>query len=85
MPMHEVDNPYSPYLMQLHGMPLEYFLAHNVRRVGRHIGEVIEVEDPLMGNKISKGFLRDKVNVNVNCPLIRGFRVLRMNLPKTWI
>lgn len=83
--IHEVDYNFSPFWIQVHGVPLEGMSLANAQRIAEKVGEVEEVEDPLIGNKIVRGFLRAKVVVNIKKPLITGFWVPRKDMPKTWI
>lgn len=83
--LHEVDFSYSPFWIQIHGVPLQWFSTDNARRIASKVGEVEMVEDPFVGNKIVRGFMRARVQVEINKPLITGFWLPRKDLPKTWI
>lgn len=81
----EVDYSFSPFWIQVHGVPLEGMSLANVKKMAAMVGEIEEVEDPFIGNKIVCGFLRERVTVNITKPLITGFWVPRNNMPKTWV
>lgn len=81
----EVEYSYTPYWIQIHGMPLELFSKENAGRAGSRIGKVLEVEDPFQGTSIIRSFLRVRVLLNIKNPLIAGFWIPRHQLPKVWI
>lgn len=67
----------------MHGVPLEGFSIANAKKIASMVGQVDEVEDPLVGNKIVRDFLRARVYVNIEKPLITSFRVPRKDFPDT--
>lgn len=81
----EVDLFRSPYWIQLHDLPLEGFSVKNVMRLGKSFGEVVVFEDPMSNGRMLRNFVRIKVMVDVNKPLISGFWIPRPNLSKIWI
>lgn len=83
--IHEVNFTFCPFWIQMHGVPLEGFSIANAKKIASMVGKVDEVEDPLVGNKIVRGFLRARVYVNIEKPLITSFRVPRKDFPDTWI
>lgn len=83
--MHEIEYNHTPFWIQIHGMPLELFSKQNAIRAGNRVGSVIEVEDPFNGTSINRGFLRIKVSVNINNPLVAGFWIARATFPKVWV
>lgn len=80
--MHEIEYSNTPYWIQIHGMPLEFFLKQNAIRVGSKIGEVIEAKDPFDGTTINMGFLRVRVSVNIKKPTGCRFLAPKEFLPK---
>lgn len=80
--MHEVEFSHTPYWVQMHGFPLEFFSKDNIVKTGRKLGEVLEVEDPFHGTTISRGFLHTKISINVKNPLVAGFWLPRSTLPR---
>lgn len=83
--IHEVNFTFCPFWIQMHGVPLEGFSLTNARKIASKVGKVDEVEDPLVGNKIIRGFLRARVYVNIEKPLITSFRIPRKDFPDTWV
>lgn len=82
--VHEIDFTYSPFWIQIHGVPLDGISKENARRIASKVGEVEEVEDPFMGYKLARGFMRARVNVDITKSLITGFRIPRKEMPNTW-
>ncbi|KAF7806998.1 putative N-acetyltransferase [Senna tora] len=83
--IHEVSYDYSPFWIQIHGVPLQGYSEENAIKIAKKIGEVLNVENPIVDNKIIRGFLHVRVLINIKEPLITSFWVPRGNLPKTWV
>lgn len=83
--IHEVDYSFSPFWIQMHGVPLEGMSMANATKMAAMVGEIKEIEDPVVGNKLVRGFLRAKVVVNITKPLVTGFWIPRKDMPKTWV
>lgn len=49
------------------------------------MGEVLEIEDPLIEGKIIRPFIRARVGINIKEPLLTWCWVPRRNLPKIWV
>lgn len=81
VPIHEVDFTHTPYWIQIEGLPLDLFSYQNVVRIGSTLGEVLDAEEPFNGTLINRSFLRVKVSVDINSPLITGFWVPREHHP----
>lgn len=82
--LHEIDFSYSPFWIQIHGVPLEGISKENARKIASKIGEVEVVEDPFVGYKLARGFMRARVCVDITKPLITGFWIPRKGMPNTW-
>ncbi|KAM1823104.1 hypothetical protein ACFX13_025760 [Malus domestica] len=70
-----------PFWIQIWGVPLSLSTELNVRRLAKEIGEFVEMEDPAK----ARGFLRVKVVVDSEKPLIPGCWIPRDNNRDTWI
>ncbi|KAM1920850.1 hypothetical protein ACFX15_024593 [Malus domestica] len=70
-----------PFWIQIRGVPLSLSTELNVRRLAKEIGEFVEMEDPAK----ARGFLRVKVVVDSEKPLIPGCWIPRDNNRDTWI
>ena len=65
----------ASFLVQAHGIPLGQMTVVNARVIAEWIGNVIMVEDPIATG--TRGYLRMRVDINTNMPLLIGFRLLR--------
>ncbi|KAF7835731.1 reverse transcriptase [Senna tora] len=72
MAFHEVDLGVSPIWIQIHGLPLEGFNKKNAENLGRRVGDVFAVEDPLAGKKVCGCFLRVGFKMDTRKPLVTG-------------
>ncbi|XP_070672550.1 uncharacterized protein At4g02000-like [Malus domestica] len=70
-----------PFWIQIRGVPLSLSTELNVRRLAKEIGEFVEMEDPAK----ARGFLRVKVVVDFEKPLVPGCWIPRDNNRDTWI
>ncbi|XP_057444444.1 uncharacterized protein LOC130736658 [Lotus japonicus] len=71
--------------IQLHGLPLESFTTANAAKIAQHIGEVREVENPIVEGQMLRSLMRVQVHLNTRKPLATGFWVPRKDLPRTWV
>ena len=82
--IYEVSFDHIAFWIQIHGLPLDNLNTKNAVKIGSRIGEVLEVEDPMVEGNLLRNFLRVRVVVNINNPLPTGFWVLRRDLPSPW-
>ena len=75
----EVDFSTSTFWVQIHGLPTLWRLESNLRRIGAHIGQVLEID--IMGEPDGnwKKFLHIRVDIQNEKPLILGFFLPRPN------
>lgn len=57
----------------------------NAIRLGSSIGEVLEVEDPVVDGRVLREFMRVRVWIDVAKPLIDGIWVPRPNRERIWL
>ncbi|PQP99326.1 uncharacterized protein Pyn_18501 [Prunus yedoensis var. nudiflora] len=76
----EVQMDHVPHWIQIRGIPLNLCHEENMIKVGSKAGEVIEFED--LGR--TRGFLRVRVEVDTNLPLVAGFWLPRIDGTETW-
>ena len=62
-----------PLWVQIHGLPIEYMLKENSEEIGALVGEVLEVDFTCSGGVCMSKFLRVKVELKVEDPLMNGF------------
>lgn len=68
----EVDFSRVPFWVQLHGMPYGTMKIRNVSKIGEQIGQVVEVENPMVDGCMVRSFMRVRVLVDVYKPLLTG-------------
>ena len=80
--LNEVDFSVSDFWVQVHGLPLNRQDDTNLKKIGRIMGRVLEVD--LAGNGWRR-FVRVRVGIDINQPLRTGFPLYRKKLPALWI
>ena len=85
--LNEVDFSITDFWVQIHSLPLNRQFKSSVQRIGRMIGEVLDVD--LTGNNVSscKRFIRVRVGFDVSRPLPTRFPLDRedQGLHPLWI
>lgn len=82
---HQIEFNTSPMWIQLHNLPLELLSANNARKILSRVGELMEIEDPVVDGRLLRTFVRGRVKVNLEKPLPTGCWAPRSNLPNIWI
>ncbi|KAI8021569.1 hypothetical protein LOK49_LG03G01640 [Camellia lanceoleosa] len=90
IPAADMEFKWSPFWVQIHGLPLEKMTKTNGEIIGRRIGRLLRVEAHCEGLLLYRSFLRVRVEIDVTQPLPRGFRLHhgypdQANTPETWI
>lgn len=85
VPVTEVDFKWVPFWVKLHGLPLGVMTEKNASKIAEQIGQPLEVEDSRVERYIMRGFIRVRVLVNVQKPLLTGCWIPRENLPRVWV
>ncbi|KAF7843116.1 reverse transcriptase [Senna tora] len=70
---------------EIHGLPLEGLNRRNGKRLGRKVGEVFAIEDPLAERRICRSFLRVGVELDTRKPLVTGLWIIGPRGDKIWI
>ncbi|KAL7183863.1 hypothetical protein ACSBR2_026106 [Camellia fascicularis] len=70
--MEEVDFTWCPFWVQAHGLPIQNMSKQNGIIIGNRLGKVISVEAPQDGLLLHRSFLRIRVEINTQHPLLRG-------------
>ena len=81
----EVSFSKVTFWIQIHKLPLELLTEQNARKIGSVLGELVSVEDPMNNRGVGRSFLRIRVKVDVEKPLVGGFWVFRENKEKVWV
>ncbi|GMP72413.1 hypothetical protein CsSME_00030462 [Camellia sinensis var. sinensis] len=67
----ELDFRWSPFWVQVHGLPLDEMTRAHREVIGNRIGRLVEIEAPSDGLLIHRNFLRLRVEVDVSKPLLQ--------------
>ena len=81
----EVNFSTSTFWVQVHGLLTLWRTENNLKRIGSHLGQVLEadiVDDP---SGSWKKFLRVQVDIPIEKPLLSGFFLPRLNKSNIWI
>ncbi|KAI8027045.1 hypothetical protein LOK49_LG02G00268 [Camellia lanceoleosa] len=73
----ELDFRWSPFWVQVHGLPCDKMTRAHGEVIGNRIGQLVEIEAPSDGLLIHRNFLRLRVEVDVSKPLLQGFILYR--------
>ncbi|OMO94054.1 reverse transcriptase [Corchorus capsularis] len=74
----------APGIREIHDLPLEMLSNKNAKIIGQTIGSVINIDEPTGLKGFGQSFLRIRVGIKVDDPLICGFWVPRRNRGKLW-
>lgn len=70
-----------PHWIHICGVPLNLCHKENMIKLGSKVGEVMEYEDSCK----HRGFLKIKVEVDINLPIVARFWLPRVDMPETWM
>ena len=82
--IHDISFSKVIFWIQIHKLPFELMTLQNVRKIGQVLGELIKAEDPVRKKGVGRSFLRVRVEVDVEKPLVAGFWVLRGDKGRVW-
>lgn len=83
-PFSDLDFDFSPFWVQIHGLPLGFLNSKAGMVVTKSLGEVIVVEDPGDRGRMTN-FLRVRVWLDVSKPLKKGFFLCRSKEEDLWV
>lgn len=83
--VYEIEFSVVPFWVQLHGLPLGTMTTKNAVKLMEQLGEIVEVENPLIDGQLLRSFMRVRVQLDITQPLVTGCWVPRKDLPKVWI
>ncbi|OMO52011.1 reverse transcriptase [Corchorus capsularis] len=80
----ELDFCVADYWVQIHNLPIEMLTRSNGELIGKNLGIVKAVEEPISSGGLGRSFLRIRLGIEVCKPLVPGFWVPRRNKEKVW-
>lgn len=81
----EIDFSHVPIWVQIHGLAFGAMTVTNATKLMRMVGEILEVEEPMVDGVLVRSFMRARINFNTMKQLPTGCWVPRKNQPKTWV
>lgn len=82
--LEELDFNFSPFWVQIQGLPLGFLNARSGMKIAESLGEVIAVEDPDGRGKPMR-FIRVRVWIDITKPLKKGFYLKRHDDEDIWV
>ncbi|KAH7835689.1 hypothetical protein Vadar_028793 [Vaccinium darrowii] len=79
MVVSELNFNVCPFRVQIHGLPVEKLSRANAEIIGNRMGKLLALETTPDGLCLSRGFLRVRVEINIEQPLLKGFWLKRRN------
>lgn len=80
----DLDFSFSPFWIQIHGLPLGFLNPKAGMEIAKSLGEVIAVEEPGERGRLAN-FLRVRIWVDITKPLKKGFFLRRAKEDDIWI
>ena len=84
-PICNIDFTWSPFWVQVHNLPPDRMYQENADTIGNQLGKLLDSELPVKGSLCWNKFLRLKVQIDVNEPLLCGFYLDCHPKPDMWI
>ncbi|KAI7979736.1 hypothetical protein LOK49_Contig262G00003 [Camellia lanceoleosa] len=72
-PVSQMDFTWSPFWVQIHGLPVEKMTRTNGETIGKRLGRLLRVDGHSEGLLLDRSFLLIRVELDVSRPLPRGF------------
>ena len=73
------------FWIQVHKLPLEMLTRSNAEKIGKILGDLEKIDDPTWLNGVGRSFLRMRIAVEIEKPLVAGFWVLREDKRRVWV
>ncbi|KAK3013668.1 hypothetical protein RJ639_008539 [Escallonia herrerae] len=83
--LQEVNLTTSPFWVRVYGLPPNRMTSNNAVTIGKQIGGLVQIERSRNGNIRESGFMRLRVEIELEKPLPKGFALKREGKEDTWI
>ncbi|KAK3012595.1 hypothetical protein RJ639_009248 [Escallonia herrerae] len=83
--LHEVKISSSPFWIRVCGLPPNRMTKNNAILIGNKIGELLKIDQLKDGKIGEKGYMRLRVEVNIEKPFPKGFAMKREGKEDAWI
>lgn len=83
--MNELRYNKVQFWVQIQGLPLEFLTVQSADKILSMIGEIQEIENPMVEGKIIRHFIRARVEIDIQHPLSTGCWVPRRNMSRIWV
>jgi hypothetical protein len=81
----DIDFSTGAIWVQVHNLPLEMITPENAVSIGSSLGELLEVDNADNQKPLRKSYLRLRVLIKLQCPLIPGFTYHRPPKAPVWV
>jgi hypothetical protein len=81
----EVKLQYCAFWVQVHDLPRQFMTTKNAIRIGKTIGDILELDNNNSSGIISRPFIRLKIEINTSLPLASGFYMPCEGTKPRWI
>jgi hypothetical protein len=81
----DIDFSTGAIWVQVHNLPLEMITPENAVSIGSSLGELLEVDNADNQKPLRKSYLRLRVLIKLQCPLISGFTYHRPPKAPVWV
>jgi hypothetical protein len=81
----EVKLQYCAFWVQVHELPRQFMTTKNAIRIGKTIGDILELDNNNSTGIISRPFIRMKIELNTSRPLASGFYMPCEGTKPRWI
>ncbi|KAK3040966.1 hypothetical protein RJ639_029076 [Escallonia herrerae] len=83
--IHEVSLQYSPFWVRIYGLPPNKMTKKNAKIIGSRIENLLEIEEDSQGRIGGRGFMRLKVDVNIESNFPKGLILKREGDTESWV
>lgn len=70
--LQEFDLKHTAFWIQIHGLPLEIITQKSAIKIGKSLGNLLDVDENFIPEESTKQFLRIRMEIDVTQPLIDG-------------